>query len=722
MALKDTPETIPSPPADQAPSATGQDPAANSKRPADVEDDNLDFVVTEAHGDDHELVGGFKSSGADNLGIETPADLMDAEASSVQDSKARHRQYTDVLAGQADWPNEADMFAETGPLEVPAARDRNSEPNGGFERLSDAQVQEISRRMRAEASRSGYLSEEEKQKIVSGIGVATVGYGSEADPSARPRGTGFHNEPIIPPKRAKDSRPITTDFELMGDSPKISKRSRGIAYFAKGYIQVTGQQELHDGDELVISGREYVLRKKKLSNKAIMVTVGSLAAIVVFTLGMLFSSSAEIGAGRLVGVVLDQSGQPILTGGKVQLPELGHSYDINGQGLFKSDRLDAGSYKLEFVVGQQVIASDYATVTDNNITTIVLKPTSHVAIVPAEQQTSEASPRGGFTAHTAEPETRPVENQPPRPAAVSAPVSRPTPPPAASFARLTLAANVDNARLSIDGSVIGAGNLTYSQLKPGIHKYTVSRDGYQDATGIIDLKTDETNTLKVTLEPSSVQTKPRQRAELEYYQSALSAIDRGDLSSGLNDLNQAIAIDPSYSKAYVKRGEIYRHLRNNGAAHDDFVRAAEIFQMNNEPSQALAAYEDALKANSKSVPAYLGRGSLYLARNEAIAALADFDMVTRLDKRNLDGYIGLGRARYNQGNFDKAEKHFRDARSLEPNNPVIHQYLMLSHFGMGEFKEVQKDYEKFLKCASEAQITQIKTDPRFAPVLRVIEN
>ena len=91
-------------------------------------------------------------------------------------------------------------------------------------------------------------------------------------------------------------------------------------------------------------------------------------------------------------------------------------------------------------------------------------------------------------------------------------------------------------------------------------------------------------------------------------------------------------------------------------------------------------------------------------------------------QRNLDAYIGLGRARYNQGSFDKATKHFKDARSLDAENPVIHQYLMLSHFGQGEFKEVQKDYDRFVKCSSEAQVRQLQADQKFASVLRVIEH
>ena len=46
------------------------------------DDDDLDFVVTEAHAEAHELVGGVKplATKEDDLGIESNSDLMEREA------------------------------------------------------------------------------------------------------------------------------------------------------------------------------------------------------------------------------------------------------------------------------------------------------------------------------------------------------------------------------------------------------------------------------------------------------------------------------------------------------------------------------------------------------------------------------------------------------------------------------------------------------------------
>lgn len=722
MALKDTPDLIPSSTNDESVPSADEKASPDNAKPPEPDDEKLDFVVTEAHGQDPELVGGFKTSEAEKLGIETPADLMEAEADT------RREQIDRPLAGSNFEPDQAShlMVPEpdeanniTAPVDLAASSPKPTEPSSGLEHLSDEQVREISRRMRVETVRADYVTDEEKHRLISAIeNGANVEAMSSGEPSLRPRGTGFNNEPIVPPKRGKDPKPIPPDFEFSGDGPKIAKRARGIAYFAKGYIQVTGQQELHDGDELVISGREYLLRKKKLSSKVVAGIIASLAGIIVFVLGALFSSSADIGDGRVIGVVLDQSGRPVLTGGTVNFPELGRTYEINGQGLFKTDRLDAGSYKLEFVVDQRVLAADYATVADDNITTITLKPS---AGQPGAARAVPSNPQVSSQLSAPPPSDRRQPHETPsRPSTGTTNAARPA--AADAYAKLTLDANVDNAKLSIDGSTIGAGNLTYTQLKPGLHNYTVAKQGYQSATGIVDLKAGRTTDLEISLRPNVTQEKPQPSAEKDFYQSALSAADRGDLQKAVEDLNQAITLKPNYADAHLKRGTFYQRLNDNAAAHDDFLRAAEIYQGQKDYSQAFAAFESALQTNPKSVSAYLGRGNLYLSRNEAIAAIADFDMVTRLDRRNLDAYIGLGRARYSQGNYDKATKHFKDARSLEPDNPAVHQYLMLTHFGLGDLKEVQKDYDRFLKSASDVQIRKMKADPKFAPVLRVVEN
>jgi len=286
---------------------------------------------------------------------------------------------------------------------------------------------------------------------------------------------------------------------------------------------------------------------------------------------------------------------------------------------------------------------------------------------------------------------------------------------------VTLAANVDGARLALDGSVIGAGNLTYTKLKPGRHSYTVSKDGYQNVSGTIDLRAGQTGVIKVTLQKVAAEQKAARNTERDYYNSASRALESGDAQTAITDFTKALELSPSYAEAYDRRADAYCQIQNKASAYDDYLRAGEIHQSRKEHEKAFSSYQEALKLDPKNTAAYLRRGNLYLERNEAIAAIADFDQVVTLDKRNVDGYLGLGRARYNQGHFDKATKHFRDARSIDSDNPVIHQYLMLSHFGAGEIKEVQKDYDKFLKCATADQVRQMRADSRFAPVLRIIE-
>ncbi|MCX6834763.1 MAG: tetratricopeptide repeat protein [candidate division Zixibacteria bacterium] len=711
MTLRETPDITR--PTDAEPAARPtREAAPENRNQQSADDEGLDFVVTEAHSQDPDLVGGFKAAQTDPLGVESPAELMQAAArpgqTETEDMARRRQQLAEFCPLPA--PPEED-FGDSSPerLGITDNKPESTQRESTIEKLSEQRIKEISLQMKAETVRSDYLSEEEARQIISRMN------GDGPTPGS---GVGFDTQPIIPPKRNReiDSRP--GDLNISNERPRINKRDRGLAFFANGYIHVTGEQELHEGDEMSIGEREYVLRRKKFSNKIIAAIVTPLAAVIVFALGTQLSPNAHIGDGRIVGLVLNQDGQPYLSGATIRLPESGRTFETNGQGFFRSDQLPAGSYKIEYQINGDVLATDYATVSEDNITTITLKPE------PA-QPGAATNPTVTKAAVVSDPVLIPSEPTPIGPASrttAATPKASPAAKAGASsqFAKLALAASVDDARLTIDGSVIGAGNLTYSKLKPGQHSYTVSKNGYKSVNGTIDLRADQTSTLDVTLQP----TEPTQKTvlpERDFYNSAIGALERGDAHAAIAGLTKAVEVSPNYAEAYAKRAEAYRQTLNKQSAYEDYLHAAGIFQSRNDYDRAFSAYEEALKLNPKEPEAYLGRGSLYLKKNEAIAAAADFDQAVALDRRNVDGYIGLGRARYNQGNFDKAVKHFRDARSLDSNNPVIHQYLMLSHFGAGDYSEVRKDYDKFLKCANEEQVRQLKADPRFAPVLKTID-
>ncbi len=696
--------------------------------PAEGTERDQDFVVTEAHDQSPELVGGFGSAKEDDLGIESPADLMEAEAA----REVGERHLPD--------PVETAPIGDTTPPPPPAAdkplpsdsvpvgdtkpdTDRTPSPIPGLQKLSEERVQEISQRMQTGAPSNDYLSAEEKQRLISSIDKAPA---DQVEPKPK---TGFDNQPIVPPSKqarqaepakpthvepvipqsGSDSTPVPQSIVRIGDKPKKATRVRGVAHFAREYIKITGGQQLHEGDTLTINTREYMLRPKKFSSRMIIGIVALLAAVLVFALGAWLSSDSNTGAGEIVGMVLSDDDRPFISGTEIRLPDLGRSYQSNGQGFFKTDPLDAGTYKIEFLYDGQVIATDYATVVSDQITTISMRPE------PYEEP--------------AEPIAQAAQPAPPK---SSAPAAEPTPPPtkakaksqrAASstsrFAKLGLEANVEGAKLTVDGSVLGAGNLTYPRLKPGLHEYIVSKDGYQSYRGSVDLKAGQTKTLNVSLTKIVAVAKPAAPPEQKPFGEGTDALGRGETVAAIASFTEAITLNPSYVKAYLGRAEA--HLQNNDSrtAHDDFVRAAEISAFKKDFNGALAAYDQALALNAKSVPVFLGRGNLYLSRSEEIAAVADFDMAVRLDKRNMHAYLGLGQARYNQGYFKKSIKHFKDARSIDSKNPTPHRLLMMSYYRAGDFKQVGKSYEKFVKCASEAELQQLHSDARFAPVLQV---
>jgi tetratricopeptide (TPR) repeat protein len=714
MTAQDTPGITRPKDAEPA-SGPARKPVPDSPNPQPPDDDGLDFVVTEANSQDPEMVGGFKSSPVDPLAVESTADLMQAAArpgKTEGNTTARASLFAESYVPTPAPPTEEDFGdLNTARIGINGSNEPPAQPESTVEKLSEQRIKEISQRMKMESARSDYLSEEETRQILSRM---------NGDDLATRTGTGFDTRPIIPPKRNKEAAAPPADFELPTEKPKIAKRVRGIAYFAKGYIHISGEQELREGDEMSICGREYVLRRKRVSNKMIASVVTPIAAILVFILGTQLSPDAQIGDGRIVGFALDQSNQPYVSGAAVRLPETGATFEINGQGFFRSDQLPAGSYKIEYVVDNHILATDYATVSDNNITTIVLRPEVAQAAAPPVPAAGQSDPASSSLVQPKP--AAPTVSSRPQPAAPTSGTTRTAKGDARSTeAKLTLNANVDGARLSLDGSVVGAGNLTYTRLKPGKHSYTVSKDGYKSVSGTIDLRADNTSTLDVTLQSLSATPKAERSLDKELYSSGVAALEKGDAQTAIADLTRALEATPNYADAYSKRAEAYRLIQDKPSAYDDYLRAAGVYQSRNDYDKAAIAYQEALKLNPKGTGAYLGRGSLYLAKNEAIAAAADFDQVVTLDKRNVEGYIGLGRARYNQGHFDKAVKHFRDARSLDSDNPVIHQYLMLSHFGAGEFDEVRKDYDKFQKCATAEQIRQLKADSRFVPVLRILE-
>jgi len=678
--------------------------------------DTLEFVVTEKNDDDREFVGGQKQFPNDDnkLGIEKTSDLMEKEALSVKDKEHKlPSSDSDFQPIGETGPPLAQEPASSSPSDAPAgvaeAQPSQEPPAGQQERVKKLSPKEVESIEQNLYGGNSYLTDREKEELIKKMNNLDDSAGDQSVTESM--------------KHAPTNSSPETESDLL--KPKMAKKGRGIAYFYRNYIQIIGSQELHAEDELCINDRCYELKPKQFNAKIIIGVGAVLFALALFLIGSQFVSNGGTREGEIIGMVLDEAGQPYVLGATIRLPEIGKSTSSTPQGFFRFDPIPEGSHKIEYITGDKLLKVDYATVAGGKITMLSLRPDEVLVAKATTRETrsesqlppAEVDSRAEFSSPRETTHKSSGKKTTSKPAKISTKKSVKKGP-----ANITLAANVQGARFAVDGDVLGAGNLTYSKIKPGEHKYTVSKDGFQPVSGTINLAPGEDKTLSVDLVPMNQSAKAEVFSEEDFYHSGLAALEEGNLETAISDLTEAIGKRPSYAEAYLARAEAYTITKEKERAHDDYIRAAEIFQIKKDFNRAITAYNNAIKLDKKSTTAYLGRANTYLAKNEEIAAIADYGAVLKLDKRNARGYFGLGEARFRQGRYKKACKHFKDARSLDRENPLIYQYLMLCYLAMDDIKKVKKSFEKFSKVASEDQMNRLRADSKFSAVLRIVDN
>lgn len=513
------------------------------------------------------------------------------------------------------------------------------------------------------------------------------------------------SQPAIPAQ--KSEKPENSPDELA--TPRMASRSKGVAFYYKNLIQLAGHPPLSLQDKLIISDREYELRPRQIDNRLVIGSAAAVFAVILIFVASMFVSGTDSGQGQIFGVVLDQWDKPYVGKSEVQIADQGIVINPDAQGFFRCSGIPTGAHEVQYRIDGKIVGREYATVVDGELTMLYLRPS------PQDQaDQANLSPDGPAPTVASQPDL----------SSASSPTAKPRKSGKSSgknrWASLTLAANVDNARLVIDGQTLGAGNLTFSKLTPGEHRYEVSQDGYQSATGTIKLKGGQTRTLGVELERlTDVVITPTAQ---DCFYDGLVLAEKGDYPGAILKYDEAVRLDPGHLEAYQARAATLARLGKKTEAHDDYIRVAEICRAQGNSNRSVTAYNKAIELDERSLTALLGRGDLYLAKGQEIAALHDFEAAREIDNNDYRAHFGLGRARFQQTNFDRAVKHFKDARKADESQPIVYQYLMLSYLAVDDDKKVRKSFEKFAEIASTNQMQQFQSDERFAAVLQVVNN
>ncbi len=685
---------------------------------------DLEFEVTEAADDSRHLVGQDPviENEPDDLGIMPPIDQ-------ATETSARHQPETvsppplgspplESLSASAPEPSGSTPDEELPILspDSPFNSDELSEASRQqLERLSEEEIQQINQQMYAKAqvpdpSKSA-LTDKQKQELVDKLKGIDRPFGNEPiKPGTTPPPPQSNENANHETRPTAGARPAAKHHKSR--SVKMATHGQGTAFFWRNYIQIMSNQALKSEETITIGNRIYSLKPKVL-NKPLLIGGGSavVALLLIFIAVAIFSQGGS-GTGKIFGIALNAYDQPYVQSAIIRFPELGNEIRSDSQGFFAVDQLNTGTYKIEYIVGSQVLKTDYATVVDGKITTVTLRPEYELTDAAAEQELSEASDEAqSQVADKSESSssTRSATKSSGRKRAPSRPGS------------VVLSANVKNARLIIDGEVLGAGNLTYNGIKAGERRWEVSADGYHPSNGTLKLASGGQETIEVELEPVVKEKSPKDRA-LDFLLSGKDALKEGDFVRASQQLNKAIKLDPGMAEAYFQLGEASRYANDHQAAYDYYLRAAEMYRFRQKRNAALTAFNRAIEVSGKRTDAYIGRAALYLDNGSVQIAIADLETAEDIDNNNPQVHYGLGEAYYTLGDYKKACKYFDKARKLSPDDPLPYQALMLSYTAREDHKKVRKLHEEFMEVASEQDVERFRTDEAFSSVWRVVDS
>ena len=169
--------------------------------------------------------------------------------------------------------------------------------------------------------------------------------------------------------------------------------------------------------------------------------------------------------------------------------------------------------------------------------------------------------------------------------------------------------------------------------------------------------------------PRAEQSDNQQRARIRL-QLAVGYYEQRQMNTALDEVRQALQLDPNFADAYSVRGLIYMDMGESKLAEDSFLQAIRLSPnnpdfnnnygwflcQNGRESQSIGYFESALKVRSYQSPAKAlnnaGTCSLKLKNNAA--AEKYFSQAFQYDPGNSSTNANLAKVYFDQGDYERA--------------------------------------------------------------------
>ena len=198
-----------------------------------------------------------------------------------------------------------------------------------------------------------------------------------------------------------------------------------------------------------------------------------------------------------------------------------------------------------------------------------------------------------------------------------------------------------------------------------------------------------------------------------YYKRADYYYRNKQIEKGIQDIQQAVNLQPDSSKYYVKLSDFYFAMQETDLTEEMLQKAISVDENNNEARLKLAElqyltrqYDDcdktiseALKRQPHNPKAILTKAFMLKDLNDTVGYIRMLQLVIDQNPKEIKAYLELGYF-YQMKNDPMAISYYQNGLRYDPNNVELHSNLAKMFQDMGKFDEAEQEYKTAISIDS----------------------
>jgi tetratricopeptide (TPR) repeat protein len=203
--------------------------------------------------------------------------------------------------------------------------------------------------------------------------------------------------------------------------------------------------------------------------------------------------------------------------------------------------------------------------------------------------------------------------------------------------------------------------------------------------------------------------------------SAIAREPKGDYRGILDDMNQAIALNPHKDRLYYIRGNAKAELGDSPGAIEDYTRDIAMSPKRSEAyfnrgnaqyklgdwQQALQDYDSSIAINPKRVAVFYNRANAKYKLKDKQGAIADYSRAIKINPQLLAAYSSRGWVKYELGDYPGAIADNNQAIAMKhPKLGKVYSQRAFAQYEMGDLATAIASWQKALTLPDMKQDIQ----------------